>query len=147
MPRPAPPPPTFLRSRLSIAVTIRVFTYVSVCRNSKKKLERMTIHGGDYGHAGQRSGAPLTLKRLKQLLEDDVANLNRMSVVSLSAAARDDEPVVDQQDMSEEEFDIVTDREKLFRENWMDLVPREGLMYDVVVSTDGAVGGLQSVSG
>eukprot|EP00607_Mallomonas_marina_P010165 CAMPEP_0182419294 /NCGR_PEP_ID=MMETSP1167-20130531/3704_1 /TAXON_ID=2988 /ORGANISM="Mallomonas Sp, Strain CCMP3275" /LENGTH=717 /DNA_ID=CAMNT_0024594119 /DNA_START=47 /DNA_END=2204 /DNA_ORIENTATION=- len=42
---------------------------------SKKKLERLTIHGGDYRQAGQRASGQLTMSRLKQLLEDDVKGL------------------------------------------------------------------------
>lgn len=52
---------------------------------SKKKLERLTIHGGDYRVAGRRAGGQLTLNRLKNLLEDDVRNLSRMSVAASSS--------------------------------------------------------------
>jgi SNF2 family DNA or RNA helicase len=30
---------------------------------SKKKLERLTVHGGDYRRAGERSGEQLTISR------------------------------------------------------------------------------------
>jgi hypothetical protein len=53
---------------------------------SKKKLERLTIHGGDYGVAGKRSGGQLTLNKLKRLLEDDVKNLGRMSMSTNASA-------------------------------------------------------------
>jgi hypothetical protein len=49
---------------------------------SKKKLERLTIHGGDYRVAGRRAGGQLTLNRLRRLLDDDVKNLSRMSVAT-----------------------------------------------------------------
>jgi hypothetical protein len=46
---------------------------------SKKKLERLTVIGGDYRRAGERAtGSHLTLAKLRQLLEDDVKNLARM---------------------------------------------------------------------
>ena len=47
---------------------------------SKKKLERMTITGGDYKKAGSRStNRELTLSRLRELLEDDVKTLHKRS--------------------------------------------------------------------
>ena len=71
---------------------------------SKRKLERMTIHGGDYRKAGSRAGGTeLTLARLRQLLEDDVRNLSRMTTggggasVAEVAAASDD---IDDQELS-----------------------------------------------
>ena len=51
---------------------------------SKKKLERITIHGGDYRRAGQRTGCDLTLERLRQLLEDDVKNLGACKARTLT---------------------------------------------------------------
>jgi superfamily II DNA/RNA helicase len=45
---------------------------------SKKKLERLTIHGGDFRRAGHRLGSQLTLSNLRKLLDDDVKNLKRM---------------------------------------------------------------------
>ena len=39
---------------------------------SKKKLERLTIHGGDYRQAGRRQSKAVTIDDLRLLLEDDV---------------------------------------------------------------------------
>lgn len=45
---------------------------------SKKKLERLTMQGGDYRKAGRREGQQqVTLSELKALLEDDVKNLDK----------------------------------------------------------------------
>lgn len=77
---------------------------------SKKKLERLTIHGGDFRKAGERSGNNLTLSRLRELLEDDVKNLDRNS---RSGA-----------DISEEELDVIMDRDSIFR-SWDSLVSVE----------------------
>jgi len=45
---------------------------------SKKKLERMTIYGGDFKKAGTRGvEGELTLQKLRLLLEDDVKNLSK----------------------------------------------------------------------
>ena len=45
---------------------------------SKKKLERLTMQGGDYRKAGRREGQQqVTLTELKALLEDDVKNLDK----------------------------------------------------------------------
>jgi ATP-dependent DNA helicase len=49
---------------------------------SKKKLDRLTISAGNFGRAGERQGESLTLKRLKDLLEDDVKNLSRMTTAA-----------------------------------------------------------------
>ena len=51
---------------------------------SKKKLERLTIQGGDFRKAGKRSSSRLTLQGLRQLLEDDVKHmiLLKLAIVS-----------------------------------------------------------------
>lgn len=54
---------------------------------SKKKLERLTIHGGDYRRAGHRAGSELTLSKLRKLLEDDVKNLSRMTTSSSTSSS------------------------------------------------------------
>jgi len=51
---------------------------------SKKKLDRMTMHGGDFRQAGKRAGSQLTLPYLRQLLEDDVRNLDRMMMSNVA---------------------------------------------------------------
>jgi hypothetical protein len=103
---------------------------------SKKKLERMTIHGGDYQRAGKRAGEELTIGRLRQLLEDDVQNLQRMTGTNqvlpagasifdaaaqggqgqssdgagASAAARH----MFSQDITADELDAILDRKRIF---------------------------------
>jgi hypothetical protein len=104
---------------------------------SKKKLERLTIHGGDYRKAGQREGgrSGISIDDLKGLLEDDVKNLSRMETTATSTAA--DAPqqagvggISDstgsssssssssssylQRDISDAELDVVMNRELLF---------------------------------
>jgi hypothetical protein len=130
---------------------------------SKKKLERLTIYGGDFRKAGERVGSNLTISRLRELLEDDVKNMDRNG---RSGA-----------DISEKELNLVLDRELIFRsweagdESMGDkensvmtsgststanttslaptsssgcLIPMEGEMYDVVVVDEsGSLGGVQ----
>jgi ATP-dependent DNA helicase len=113
---------------------------------SKKKLERLTIYGGDFRKAGERSGSNLTLTRLRELLEDDVKNLDRNSRGGA--------------DIAEEELDLIMDRDSIFQ-SWESTVidgdvgasasknkrksspnsvmmqtsqvPMEGKMYDIVI--------------
>jgi hypothetical protein len=79
---------------------------------SKKKLERLTIHGGDYRRAGERSGAQLTISRLRELLDDDVKNLSRMTGSRQSAAAA----LALASGISNHELDLIFDRQKIFPE-------------------------------
>ena len=85
---------------------------------SKKKLERLTIHGGDYRRAGERSGAQLTISRLRELLDDDVKNLKRMTGSNQSAAAalalKNGETDNGTADISDQELDLIFDRQKIF---------------------------------
>lgn len=89
---------------------------------SKKKLDRMTMHGGDFRQAGKRAGAQLTLPYLRQLLDDDVRNLDRMrtSGVSASSLLRGDSKQgggagdVSIDDIPQHELDMLLDRERLF---------------------------------
>jgi hypothetical protein len=87
---------------------------------SKKKLERLTIHGGDYRRAGERSGAQLTISRLRELLDDDVKNLSRMTGTTQSAAAAlaltNGSVVDDATDISDAELDLIFDRQRIFPE-------------------------------
>ena len=87
---------------------------------SKKKLERLTIHGGDYRRAGERSGAQLTISRLRELLDDDVKNLSRMTGSKQSAAAAlalaTGTDNVSSSDISNYELDLIFDRQKIFPE-------------------------------
>mmetsp|Transcript_17200 Transcript_17200/g.38735 ORF Transcript_17200/g.38735 Transcript_17200/m.38735 type:complete len:153 (-) Transcript_17200:271-729(-) len=87
---------------------------------SKKKLERMTIAGGDYRKAGKRSGGKFTATNLSALLESDISDLS-------SKADVEDLKIDD------DEFETIMDRKKLFERN----VPPEGKMYDFVESGGG----------
>eukprot|EP00605_Chrysophyceae_sp_TOSAG23-4_P001301 GSChrysophyteH1.ASY1.ANO1.1415.1 assembled CDS len=125
--------------QVSPVVTYRLLTAGSVeidmmeKQISKKKLERMTIHGGDYRKAGQRQeGSHLTLAILRQLLEDDVKNL---------APNRDGDSDRRGLSMDIQEFELKTimNRKMLFpvdpsaQSGYGDSkCPREGIMYDVV---------------
>ena len=85
---------------------------------SKKKLERLTIHGGDYRKAGARSSAQLTINKLRELLDDDVKNLKRMLRTNQTAAAALAllNGVTDNgtPDISDYELDLIFDRSKIF---------------------------------
>lgn len=101
---------------------------------SKKKLERLTMQGGDYRKAGRREGQQqVSLLELRALLEDDVKNLHRRekdtsSTSSGSDSARkrkaaedcdggaDSVPAVDwiQRDISDAELDLIMNRDRLF---------------------------------
>mmetsp|Transcript_3344 Transcript_3344/g.4278 ORF Transcript_3344/g.4278 Transcript_3344/m.4278 type:complete len:788 (+) Transcript_3344:91-2454(+) len=83
---------------------------------SKKKLERMTIAGGDFRKAGSRSRGAFNAKDLGGLLEDDIKDLQ----------SRGGELKID-----EEEFERIMDRERLFAEG-KEKVPLEGKMYDIL---------------
>ena len=99
---------------------------------SKKKLERLTMQGGDYRKAGRREGQQqVSLGELRALLEDDVKNLHRREQQQHRADARKQEnaenvkmngnssvSAVDwiQRDISEAELDLIMDRTKLFPE-------------------------------
>ena len=95
---------------------------------SKKKLERMTIQGGDYRRGGKRVGSELTIDRLRQLLEDDVKNLQRMAMREVTAGAGAaaaagpaaagpvsvaDAPEIPEE-ISDEELDLIMNRQLLF---------------------------------
>lgn len=43
----------------------------------KKKLDRMTMFGGDFRQAGRRQSQEWTLSSLRKLLEDDLRELNK----------------------------------------------------------------------
>ena len=75
---------------------------------SKKKLERLTMQGGDYRKAGRREGRQqVGLQELRSLLEDDVKNLSKREVGSTSV-----EWV--QRDISDAELDLIMSRQNLF---------------------------------
>jgi len=92
---------------------------------SKKKLERMTIAGGEFKTPGSRRGA-LSENYLTSLLTDDIQNLD--------AKGEDVENVT----ISAEEFDFIMDRKKLFS-GGDDAIPVEGKMYDILEAASGDV--------
>lgn len=99
---------------------------------SKKKLDRMTIHGGDFRQAGRRQGEVFTVSHLRKLLEDDVRNLGRTTLSS--------------DDISDEELMLLLNREKLFAEDSETgdpVISSEGQMYDIV--TTGSSSSLQGI--
>ena len=91
---------------------------------SKKKLERMTIAGGDFRKAGRRSRGEITFQALSSLLESDIRDLQ--------AKGGDIEDIK----ISEEEFDMIMDRKRLFATG-EDLISPEGKMYDVLDAAGG----------
>lgn len=96
---------------------------------SKKKLERMTIAGGDFRKAGSRSHGDFSGKALTALLESDIKDI--------AGKGGDIEHIK----ISDEEFDKIMDRNVLFSGDDGSL-PKEGKMYDVldVVASMGAIG-------
>lgn len=101
---------------------------------SKKKLDRMTIHGGDFCQAGKRRSTQLTLPYLRQLLEDDVRNLNRMMINGSCS----NEELASNGDIPDEELQCLLDKERIFAtvsdcsDDKVKPVPPEGSMYDIV---------------
>lgn len=100
---------------------------------SKKKLERLTMQGGDYRKAGRREGRQqISLNDLRSLLEDDVKNLSRMETKAKSEQLMihdngdndggNDDAVEKtgirnawiQRDISDIELDMIMDRDRLF---------------------------------
>lgn len=100
---------------------------------SKKKLERMTIAGGDFRKGGRRSRGEITFDHLQNLLQSDVKDLE--------AKGGDVENIA----ISDEEFDLIMDRKKLFATG-KDAVPTEGKMYDVLDAASGDVLGSMDTS-
>ena len=93
---------------------------------SKKKLERMTIAGGDFRKAGRRSTGIFDTEQLQNLLKSDISDLN--------AKGGDVEDVK----ISDEEFEMIMDRKRLFAKGG-DAIPTEGRMYDVIEAATGDV--------
>lgn len=91
---------------------------------SKKKLERMTITGGDFRKGGTRSRGEMSFSALNNLLQDDIKDIN--------AKGGDVENIR----IGEEEFDMIIDRKKLFGEG-SNAIPTEGKMYDVIDAAGG----------
>jgi hypothetical protein len=104
---------------------------------SKKKLERMTIAGGDFRRAGRRShGDQIAVEQLSSLLESDIKDLQ--------AKGGD----VEDLKISDEEFEMIMNRERLFAMGSYagNPIPTEGKMYDIVDPSGGDVLGTMSAS-
>jgi ATP-dependent DNA helicase len=86
---------------------------------SKKKLERMTIAGGDFRKAGRRSQGDITFEKLESLLASDIQDLQ--------AKGGDVEDIK----ISDEEFEMIMDRKRLFQDG-DGAPPTEGKMYDIL---------------
>jgi ATP-dependent DNA helicase len=91
---------------------------------SKKKLERMTIAGGDFRKAGRRSQGDITFEKLQSLLVSDIKDMS---------AKGDD---VEDLKLCDEEFELIMDRKTLFGKE-KDAIPGEGKMYDVIDAAGG----------
>lgn len=100
---------------------------------SKKKLERMTIAGGDFRKAGKRSRGDLTFDHLTSLLKSDVQDLQ--------GKGGDVEDIK----ISDEEFELIMDRKKLFGKG-KDAIPPEGKMYDCIEAEGGDLLGTMGAS-
>ena len=91
---------------------------------SKKKLERMTIAGGDFRNAGKRSMGEMTFDKLQNLLQSDIQDLQ--------GRGADIEDIK----ISDEEFELIMDRKTLFGVGEK-TIPLEGKMYDVINANAG----------
>jgi ATP-dependent DNA helicase len=86
---------------------------------SKKKLERMTIAGGDFRKGGRRSRGDINFDHLTSLLESDIKDLN--------AKGGDVEDIK----IDDDEFEMIMDRKCLFSSG-PGAPPSEGRMYDLI---------------
>jgi hypothetical protein len=133
-------------------VTYRLLTSGSVeidmmrKQMSKKKLERLTMQGGDYRKAGRREGQQqVTLQELKELLQDDVKNLHRRDrevaggLTAAEAAHGSAAAEWIQRDISDAELDLIMSRDKMFPE----LAPS----FNARLPAAASVVSLQSVEG
>jgi hypothetical protein len=132
-------------------VTYRLLTSGSVeidmmkKQMSKKKLERLTMQGGDYRKAGRREGQQsVTLDELRALLQDDVKNLHRREQEGRRASAGADVSAgagegtaVEwiQKDISDHELDLIMDRRKLFPEMTLSALPSTASLLSVEGAT------------
>lgn len=91
---------------------------------SKKKLERMTIAGGDFRKAGRRSRGDINADQLAALLQSDIKDMY--------AKGGDVEDIR----IDDEEFEMIMDRKRLFSTG-PDSVGSEGLMYDIIDAATG----------
>jgi ATP-dependent DNA helicase len=94
---------------------------------SKKKLEKLTIHGGDYRKAGERWGKEMTISTLRRLLSDEV-NVSRMSTHNSSNNLEDGVDI----DISDTELASIMNRQLLFPSDDNCSIALEGDCYDIV---------------
>lgn len=100
---------------------------------SKKKLERMTIAGGDFRKGGRRSRGDISFDYLSSLLKSDIKDLQ--------AKGGDVEDIK----ISDEEFELIMNRKKLFGTGQA-AIPGEGNMYDVLDTATGDLLGAMTAS-
>lgn len=90
---------------------------------SKKKLERMTVIGGDFRKAGRRAGSELTLAKLRDLLSDDVNLTLRMTHSSSGSLSSLHDAAALNSEISDVELHLIMDRKKSFtttiRSSWL----------------------------
>ena len=91
---------------------------------SKKKLERMTIAGGDFRKAGRRSQGDITFEKLQSLLASDISDLQARG------------GGIEDISIDDKEFELIMDRSKLFSEGDK-APPSEGKMYDIIDAAGG----------
>jgi len=88
---------------------------------SKKKLERMTIAGGDFRKAGRRSQGDMTFEKLQNLLQSDIQDLQ--------GRGEDVEDIK----ISDDEFEMIMNRKRLFEDD-KNAIPQDGKMYTVITA-------------
>lgn len=91
---------------------------------SKKKLERMTIAGGDFRKGGRRSRGDINFDQLSSLLKSDINDLT------------DKGGDVENIKIGDDEFELIMDRKRLFSTG-PSAPPPEGKMYDLIEATTG----------
>jgi hypothetical protein len=93
---------------------------------SKKKLERMTIAGGDFRRAGRRTTGDFTFESLNNLLSSEIKDMH--------SKGGDVEDVR----IGDDEFESIMDRKRLFSAG-ADAPATEGKMYDLIDAVGGDV--------
>lgn len=99
---------------------------------SKKKLERLSIVGGDYSKVGKRSRGEMSTDTLKALLSDDVKDLQKRGTTENDF---DDAS----SGITNKELNLVLDRVKMFKTPEEGGLPEEGEMYDVVHNVESII--------
>jgi len=97
---------------------------------SKKKLERLSITGGDFRQAGRRSRGDITTEGLRRLLADDVKDIQRRHGDGGQEGGKEGGKGGAEEDITEEELGKILDRKGMFEEGGLSV---DGRMYDLVV--------------